>query len=369
MIAAGIGARGRCGADRCRSRTAARLRRLPGAASRPCERRRARQSARPALAAGGARDLAGERVSALGGGVERCRPSSSTPARCRAGRARTRGTEVALRRYGSAIPAALLSAAVLYLLARVLGTVYTSAKALAIAAPLIVLVMLGGLLGSRPPAASPARRSRSALAAAASSFLILRQAPVAPSDHMAELAQIRPLVDGEKLLFLGRDNFILCELRGSKPFTPRAELLRPVLRRAQPSARGRGSRSSTSTRSPPRRSGVSGTCSPPAPPTPAGRRRAIGWSELTPSYVLWESASAARRSPRRDGRRPARVLGCCGGRAAAGAGRDLRRASRCGAEPSRWSCDDDPRRLAGEHRARPAGRSGSSRSPTTRPGR
>ena len=52
-----------------------------------------------------------------------------------------------------------------------------------------------------------------------SSFLILRQAPVAPTDHADELARIRPLVEGEKLLFLGRDNFVLYELRGSKPFT------------------------------------------------------------------------------------------------------------------------------------------------------
>ena len=58
-----------------------------------------------------------------------------------------------------------------------------------------------------------------ALAAAVSSFLILRQAPVAPEEHLEELAEIRPVVEGEKLLFLGRDNFILWELRGSKPFT------------------------------------------------------------------------------------------------------------------------------------------------------
>ncbi len=36
---------------------------------------------------------------------------------------------------------------------------------------------------------------------------------------MDELAEIRPLVQGEKLLFLGRDDFVLYELRGSKPFT------------------------------------------------------------------------------------------------------------------------------------------------------
>ncbi len=51
-----------------------------------------------------------------------------------------------LRRHGPAVPAALLTAAILYVLALLLGTVYTSAKALAIAAPLITLITLGGLL-------------------------------------------------------------------------------------------------------------------------------------------------------------------------------------------------------------------------------
>jgi len=123
-----------------------------------------------------------------------------------------------LRRHGPAIPAALITALVLYVAARAFGTVYTSAKALAIAAPLIALVTLGGLLGSTRRALI-ALGSAFALAAAASSFLILRQAPVAPEDHMEELAEIRPLVEGEKLLFLGRDNFVLHSLRGSKPFT------------------------------------------------------------------------------------------------------------------------------------------------------
>jgi hypothetical protein len=123
-----------------------------------------------------------------------------------------------IRKHGAAIPAAIIATVVLYLLARWLGTVYTSAKALAIAAPLIALVALGGLLGS------PSRWLRwlgavFAVGLAACSFLVLRQAPVAPDDHAAELAQIRPLVAGENLLFLGRDNFVLYELRGSKPYT------------------------------------------------------------------------------------------------------------------------------------------------------
>ena len=122
-----------------------------------------------------------------------------------------------VRRHGAAVPAALATAAVLYLAARGLGTVYTSAKAIAVAAPLITLLILGGLM-------TDGRRTLRILAllvaaaTAFSSFLILRQAPVGPEDHMEELAEIRPLVEGEKLLFLGRDNFVLWELRGSRPF-------------------------------------------------------------------------------------------------------------------------------------------------------
>jgi len=156
-----------------------------------------------------------------------------------------------LARHGPVIPAALLTAALLYAAARAFGTVYTSAKALAIAAPLVALITLGGLgearergahhagPGTSVPPSTPTEMSGQfgglgrllpwsasgllavavALAGVVSSFLVLRQAPVAPEDHMEELAEIRPLVEGEKLLFLGRDNFVLYELRGSRPFT------------------------------------------------------------------------------------------------------------------------------------------------------
>lgn len=136
-----------------------------------------------------------------------------------------------LRRYGPAIPAALLTAACLYVFARVWGTVYTSAKAISIIAPLITLIIAGGLLAngkehgpfrlsldSAKTFALPALGAVVLLATAFSSFLILRQAPVGPEAHAEELAEIRPIVQGRKVLFLGRDNFILHELRGARPF-------------------------------------------------------------------------------------------------------------------------------------------------------
>ncbi len=130
-----------------------------------------------------------------------------------------------IRGHGLAVPAALVAATATYLGALAFGTVYTSAKALAIAAPLITLVSLGGLLERSPAGAHRGPRLRGALALAlaagiaVSSFLVLRPAPVAPQDHADQLAELRPLVQGRKVLFLGRDNFVLYELRGSRPYT------------------------------------------------------------------------------------------------------------------------------------------------------
>ncbi|MGH2925147.1 MAG: hypothetical protein ACRDK1_04160 [Solirubrobacterales bacterium] len=123
-----------------------------------------------------------------------------------------------IRRNGWAVPSALAAAGAIYLGALAFGTVYTSAKALAIAAPLVTLISFGGLLNRR----GGFRRVVAvalALGIAASSFLVLRQAPVAPSEHADQLAELRPLVAGRDVLFLGRDNFVSYELRGARAFT------------------------------------------------------------------------------------------------------------------------------------------------------
>ena len=121
-----------------------------------------------------------------------------------------------LARRGPEVPAALAGATVIYLGALALGTVYTSAKALAIAAPLVMLISVGGLFdGGR---LRFALASALALAAAASSFLVLREAPVGPTDHASELAKLRPEIARKRALFLGRDDFVQYDLRGSRPF-------------------------------------------------------------------------------------------------------------------------------------------------------
>jgi hypothetical protein len=59
-----------------------------------------------------------------------------------------------------------------------------------------------------------------AAAAAFSTLLPLRQAAVGPDYHFQEMLQMRPIVDGQNVLFLGRDNFVSWELIGSEVYAP-----------------------------------------------------------------------------------------------------------------------------------------------------
>ena len=147
----------------------------------------------------------------------------------------------ALSRRESALPSALLAAALVYLGSLALGTPYTPAKALAIAAPLVMLVALRGLVSAdavegeeaqqaawwpprplRPLVAwgLPLLAIAFAAAAAFSTLLPLRQAAVGPDYHLQEMLRMRPIVDGQNVLFLGRDNFVSWELIGSEVYAP-----------------------------------------------------------------------------------------------------------------------------------------------------
>ncbi|HET8975731.1 MAG TPA: hypothetical protein VFN15_03795 [Solirubrobacterales bacterium] len=146
----------------------------------------------------------------------------------------------ALARRERALPAALAAGAAGYLVALAVGTPYTSAKALAITAPVVMLVVLRGLLSADPvegeedaaePEAAwwPPRAVRPlvrlgvpaltvvfAAAAAFSTLLPLRQSAVGPTANSEVLMDLRPYVRGEEVLFLGRDNFISWELLGAE---------------------------------------------------------------------------------------------------------------------------------------------------------
>ncbi len=152
----------------------------------------------------------------------------------------------ALSRRESALPSALLASTLLYLASLAVGTPYTQAKALAIAAPLILVIALRGLLSAdslpgeegdipegggaawwpprptRPLAglAVPLLTLAFAAAAAFSTLLPLRQAAVGPDYHLQEMLRMRPIVDGQNVLFLGRDNFVSWELIGSEVYAP-----------------------------------------------------------------------------------------------------------------------------------------------------
>ncbi|UJA21079.1 hypothetical protein HJD18_13225 [Thermoleophilia bacterium SCSIO 60948] len=229
------------------------------------------------------------------------------------------------RRHGPALLAALAAAAVVYLAARGLGTVYTSAKALAVAAPTIALVTFGGLLtprdgrsgegsgaaaGRRAPLALALLAALYALAAAGSTLLVLRQAPVGPTTHADELAQIRPVVQGQRLLFLGRDNFVLWELRGSEPYTHVRNYYDPYFVEPNFDIEQVGSKfdfDSVDARTLARFPFVLTTRASYASGPPPGYRPEV----VTDSYVLWRAGeSPGERRPAEVGPEPGAEVGC-----------------------------------------------------------
>jgi hypothetical protein len=89
---------------------------------------------------------------------------------------------------------------------------YATAKALVVLSPFLVLLAAVGLTEPR----AGGRLGRAVLgvvalglvaAGAVSSFLTLRYLPVAARTHEQQLAQLRPYVQGKKVLFLGNDEF------------------------------------------------------------------------------------------------------------------------------------------------------------------
>jgi hypothetical protein len=151
-----------------------------------------------------------------------------------------------LRRRDFAVPIGLAACTVLYLASLASSGEYSQAKALMIAAPLAMLVAIRPLLfelGGKDrrraentpigpeigPSAGVWRVGWGVLAlvfaggAVYSSLLVLRDAPVGPPGHGAELRAFVPIVRGEPVLYAGQDRYAAHELMGADAHVPLVE--------------------------------------------------------------------------------------------------------------------------------------------------
>jgi hypothetical protein len=138
------------------------------------------------------------------------------------------------RRRELAVPLALAACALLYLASLPFSGDYSQAKALMIGAPLAMLVAIRPLLsevGESGPGV--ARLGWTALAvlfvggAAYSSLLALREAPVGPPGHGAELRAFLPIVHGKPVLYAGQDRYAVYDLMGADTHVPIVEFPDP----------------------------------------------------------------------------------------------------------------------------------------------
>jgi hypothetical protein len=152
------------------------------------------------------------------------------------------------------IPIALGAGWLLYLVSLPSAGDYSQAKALMIAAPLAMLVIVRPLLEELPrrhargtPSPDTQHRARRDVSgagvplawlmragwtilaiafiggAAWSSFLALRDAPVGPPGHGAELEAFLPIVHGQPVLYAGQDRYAAYELLGADTHVPLVE--------------------------------------------------------------------------------------------------------------------------------------------------
>jgi hypothetical protein len=160
-----------------------------------------------------------------------------------------------VNRREATIPIALGAGALLYLASLPTSGDYAQAKALMIISPLAALVIVRPLLeefpwpgrrrrGRRslpavapptPPSAPPLRVAWAVLAVAFiggavySSFLVLRDAPVGPPGHGAELKAFLPILHGQPVLYAGQDRYAAYELLGADTHVPLVEFPDPAV--------------------------------------------------------------------------------------------------------------------------------------------
>jgi hypothetical protein len=134
-----------------------------------------------------------------------------------------------VQRRESAVPLALGAGALLYVVSLPFTGDYSQAKALMIVAPLTMLVIVRPLVTEFARRASGLRVAWSALAivfvagAVWSTFLALRDAPVGPPGHGAELRAFLPIVHGQEVLYAGQDRYAAYNLLGADTHVPLVE--------------------------------------------------------------------------------------------------------------------------------------------------
>lgn len=142
-----------------------------------------------------------------------------------------------LRRRDLAIPAAVAACLLLYAVTRQTTSPYITAKSLAIAAPLVMLMIAGALLRAPlwPRRGDTAGALRLAAAGAflavavASSALVLRSGPIGPTTHTDDLAAIRAIVGRRPTAFVVRDTYSGWKLHGGVFAAPQENSVRPLI--------------------------------------------------------------------------------------------------------------------------------------------
>jgi hypothetical protein len=129
-----------------------------------------------------------------------------------------------VQRRETAVPVALGACAAVYLASLPVSGEYSQAKALMIAAPLAMLVAVRPLLREFGRQIGWAVLAVLFVGGALySSFMVLREAPVAPAGHGGELEAFLPIVHGEPVLYAGQDRFAAYELLGADTHVPLVE--------------------------------------------------------------------------------------------------------------------------------------------------
>jgi hypothetical protein len=200
-----------------------------------------------------------------------------------------------------AVPTALGAGVLLYLVSLPFSGDYSRAKALMIVAPLAMLIAIRPLLAGIAVRRPALRLTWAALAvvfvggAIYSSFLALREAPVGPPGHGAELRAFLPIVHGKPVLYAGQDRYAAYELLGADTHVPLVEFPDPEVAQNPEKPFDTGDAyspidfDSFSRRTLDRFPYVVTSRAAWDSQAPAGFRRVAS----TPSYVLWDRAGPA----------------------------------------------------------------------------